>query len=80
MQAGGRGQKEALPGATVDARLAQMKLGLQSYLRNLAIRLSRSAARCPDPKTASEILKVCDELADKLEALEKLFAVPEHLK
>ena len=57
-----------------------MTVGLAPYLRNLAIRLSRVAARCPDLKTASEILKVCDELADKLEALEKLFAVPEHLK
>ena len=57
-----------------------MTVGFTPYLRNLAIRLSRVAARCPDPKTASEILKVCDELADKLEALEKLFVVPEHLK
>jgi len=57
-----------------------MTVGLAPYLRNLAIRLSRVAARCPDLKTASEILKVCDELADKLEALEKLFVVPEHLK
>ena len=57
-----------------------MTVGFTPYLRNLAIRLSRVAARCPDLKTASEILKVCDELADKLEALEKLFAVPEHLK
>jgi hypothetical protein len=48
-----------------------MKLGLQSYLRNLAIRLSRVAARCPDTKTTSEILKIGDELADKLEALDK---------
>ena len=80
MQAGGRGQKEALPGATVDARLAQMKLGLQSYLRNLAIRLSRIAARCPDSKTACEILKVCDELGDKLEALEKVFIVRERFE
>jgi len=59
---------------------AQMKFGLQAYLRNLAIRFSRIAARCPDAKTASEILKVCDELADKLEALEKLFAVPERIE
>jgi hypothetical protein len=58
----------------------QMKFGLQSYLRNLAVRLSRIAARCPDAQTASEILKVCDELADKLEALEKLFAVPERIE
>ena len=57
-----------------------MTVGLTPYLRNLAIRLSRVAAHCPDPKTASEILKVCDELADKLEALEKLFAVPERVE
>ena len=51
--------------------VSQMKLGLQSYLWNLAIRLSRIAARCPDTQTASEILKIGDELADKLEALVK---------
>ena len=57
-----------------------MKFGLQSYLRNLAVRLSRIAARCPDVQAATEILKVCDELADKLEALEKVFAVPERVE
>jgi hypothetical protein len=57
-----------------------MKFGLQSYLRDLTLRLSRIAARCPDAQTASEILKVCDELADKLEALEKLFVVPERVE
>ena len=57
-----------------------MKFGLQSYLRNFAVRLSRIAARCPDAQTASEILKVCDELADKLEALEKPFAMPERVE
>ena len=57
-----------------------MKVGLQSYLRNLAVRLSRTAARCPDIQTAGEILKICDELADKLEALEKVFTVPERLE
>ena len=64
----------------MDARSARMKLGLQSYLRNLAIRLSRIAARCPDSETACEILKVCDELADKLEALEKVFVVRERVE
>jgi hypothetical protein len=57
-----------------------MKLGLQSYLRNLAVRLSRIAARCPDTQTASEILKICDELADKLEALERVFTVRERIE
>jgi len=57
-----------------------MTVGLAPYLRNLAIRLSRVAARCPDAKTASEILKVCDELADKLEALEKVFAVAQRVE
>jgi hypothetical protein len=58
----------------------QMKFGLQSYLRNLAIRLSRIAARCPDAQTASEILKIGDELAGKLEALEKVFTAPERIE
>ena len=57
-----------------------MKFGLQSYLRNFAVRLSRIAARCPDTQTASEILKIGDELADKLEALEKVFTVPERVE
>jgi hypothetical protein len=46
----------------------------------LAVRFSQIAARCPDAKTASEIIKVCDELADKLKALEKLFALPERIE
>jgi len=33
-----------------------------------------------DSKTACEILKVCDELADKLEALEKVFVVRERVE
>ena len=33
-----------------------------------------------DCRTASEIIKVCDKLADKLEVLEKLFAVPERIE
>jgi hypothetical protein len=46
----------------------------------LAVRFSRIAARYPDAKTASEIIKVCDELADKLEAFEKLFSLPERIE
>jgi hypothetical protein len=38
------------------------------------------AARRPDFKTTSEIIKICDELADKVEALEKVFAVPERVE
>jgi hypothetical protein len=57
-----------------------MKFGLQSYLRSLSFRLSRIAANCPDPKTASEIINICNELVDKIEALEKVFVVPERLK
>lgn len=37
-------------------------------------------ARCPDFKTAYEILKVCDELGDKLEALEKVFVMRERVE
>jgi len=57
-----------------------MTVGLTPYLWNLALRLSRIAARCPDPKAASEILKVCDELVGKVEALEKVFVVPERVE
>ena len=57
-----------------------MTVGVIPYLRNLTLRLSRIAANCSDPKSASEIIKICDELVDKIEALEKVFAVPERLK
>jgi hypothetical protein len=50
------------------------------YLRNLSLRLSRIAASCSDPKAASEIIKICNELVDKIEALEKVFVLPERLK
>ena len=57
-----------------------MTVGVFPYLRNLTHRLSRIAANCSDPKSASEIIRICDELADKIEALEKVFVVPERLK
>jgi hypothetical protein len=50
------------------------------YLRNFALRLSRIAANSSDPKSASEIITICEELVDKIEALEKVFVVPERLK
>jgi len=46
----------------------------------LTHRLSRIAANCSDPKSASEIIRICEELVDKVEALEKVFVVPERLK
>ena len=57
-----------------------MTVGVTQYLRNFTLRLSRIAANCPDPKSASEIIKICDELVDKIEVLEKVFVVPERLK
>ena len=57
-----------------------MTVGVTPYLRNFTLRLSRIAANCPDPKSASEIIKICDELVDKIEVLEKVFVVPERLK
>jgi hypothetical protein len=57
-----------------------MTVGVIPYLRNLVVRLSRIAANCPDSKAASEIIRICDELVDKIEALETVFVVPERLK
>jgi hypothetical protein len=31
-------------------------------------------------KSASEIIRICEELVDKIEVLEKVFKVPERLK
>ena len=58
----------------------KMTVGVTPYLRNLTLRLSRIAASCADQKSASEIIRICEELVDKLEALEKVFVVPERLK
>jgi len=57
-----------------------MTVGVIPYLRNLSLRLSRVAANSSDPKSASEIIRICEELVDKVEALEKVFVVPERLK
>jgi hypothetical protein len=57
-----------------------MTVGVTPYLRNVTLRLSRVAANCSDPKSASEIIRICEELVDKIEALEKAFVVPECLK
>ena len=57
-----------------------MTVGVIPYLRNLSLRLSRVAANSSDPKSASEIIRICEELVDKIEALEKVFIVPERLK
>jgi hypothetical protein len=58
----------------------KMTVGVTPYLRNLTLRLSRVAANSSDPKSAREIIKICDELVDKIEALEEVFKVPERLK
>ena len=60
--------------------LGSMTVGITPYLRNLSLRLSRVAANSSDPKSASEIIRICEELVDKIEALEKVFVVPERLK
>ena len=57
-----------------------MTVGVLPYLRNLSLRLPRVAANSSDPKSASEIITICEELVDKIEALEKVFVVPERLK
>jgi hypothetical protein len=57
-----------------------MTVGVIPYLRNLSLRLSRVAANSSDPKSTSEIIRICEELVDKIEALEKVFVVPERLK
>ena len=57
-----------------------MTVGVTPYLRNVTLRLYRAAANCSDPKSASEIIRICEELVDKIEALEKVFVVPDRLK
>jgi len=57
-----------------------MTVGVIPYLRNLSLRLSRVAANSSDPKSATEIIRICEELVDKIEMLEKVFVVPERLK
>ena len=57
-----------------------MTIGVIPYLRNLSLRLSRVAANSSDQKSASEIVRICEELVDKIEVLEKVFVVPERLK
>ena len=52
---------------------AKMTVGLMPYLPNVSPRLSGVAAKCSDPKSASEIIKICNERVDKIEALEKVF-------
>ena len=41
---------------------------------------THATANFSDPKSPGEIIKICHELVDKIEALEKLFVVPERLK
>ena len=67
-------------GQKQDGDSSKMTIGVTAYLRNLTLRLSRIAANCSDPKSASEIIRICDELADKIEALEKVFVVPERVE
>ena len=57
-----------------------MTVGVIPYLRNLSLRLSRVAANSSDPKSASEIVRICEELVDKIKVLEKVFVVPERFK
>ena len=57
-----------------------MTIGVFPYLRNLTHRLSRIASNCSDPKSASEIIEICNEMVDKIEVLEKVFVVPDRLK
>jgi hypothetical protein len=63
-----------------DTLRLKMTTGVLPYLRNLTLRLSRIAANCSDPKSASKIIRICEELVDKIETLEKVFVVPERLK
>lgn len=52
------------------------QIGIASYLRNLAVRLNRTARQCPDPSTHQAIEAISAELADKAEGLETIFAIP----
>lgn len=53
-----------------------MQFGIAVYLRNLSVRLSRVARKCPDARTHEELVAICIDLADKAEVLETTFAVP----
>jgi len=52
---------------------SKMTVGLSHMCKNVSLRLSRIAAKCSDPKSASEIIKICNELVDNIEVLEKVF-------
>ena len=67
-------------GQKQDGDSSKMTIGVTAYLRNLTLRLSRIAANCSDLNSASEVVRICEELVDKIEVLEKVFVVPERLK
>ena len=67
-------------GQKQDGDSSKMTIGVTAYLRNLTLRLSRIARNCSDLKSASEVTRICEELVDKIEVLEKVFVVPERLK
>jgi len=53
-----------------------MQIGIAAYLRNLAVRCNRLARTCPDAPTRKMLEAISEELADKAEKLETIFAVP----
>lgn len=53
-----------------------MQIGIAAYLRNLAVRCNKIARTCADARTHDALAAISAELADKAEALETTFKVP----
>jgi hypothetical protein len=52
-----------------------MQIGIEAYLRNLAVRCNKIARDCSEPRTRDALAGISSELADKAEALEVAFRV-----
>jgi hypothetical protein len=52
-----------------------MQIGIEAYLRNLAVRYNKIARDCSEPRTRDALANITSELADKAEALEVTFRV-----
>jgi len=53
-----------------------MQIGIEAYLRNLAVRCNKIARGCTDSRTHDALAALSEELAGKAEALETTFHVP----
>ena len=53
-----------------------MQIGIAAYLRNLAVRCNKIARTCGDARTNEALAAISAELADKAEALETTYKIP----